>query len=411
MNKSHDDNLNVRASRMIRPLAAALLVCLSAMGGCQTETHAQAREKAHERWTAARASIVYGLAKQQFDVGDLDKSQTTIQQAMEVDPDNPVFLELAGRIHLEKGELERAFHHVDRSISLNDKRATAHYVMGVILQRWQRYDAALREYELAHHHAPDHESGLLASAEMLVKLDRPQEAIKRLADKLSYFENKASLRSLLGRIHSLRGEHEQAVLYYRQAHLLAPESERIQEQLGLALMAHGEYGEAIYLLTRVADSAPPADARHDLRIAIADCHRAMGKPGQAAMLFLQVTQAAPQNGQAWLKLSEAAWQVGDADRADQAAQRAIELLPDRFEPHVVRGMVAEGKKDLAAAIAHYDRAALIGTSSPLPLMLKGMALERSGKKEQALELYRQAMQKAPQDDRARRLVAGLEANG
>lgn len=411
MNKSHAKTLNLHASSRITGLAALLLMGLAAMGGCQTETHAQAKEKAHERWTAARASIVYGLAKQQFDVGDLDKALSTIQQAMEVDPDNPVFLELAGRIHLEKGELERAFLHVDRSINLNDKRSSAHYVMGVILQRWQRYDAALREYELAHHHAPDHEAGLLASAEMLVKLDRSEEAIKRLQEKLGYFENKASLRSLLGRIHSLRGEHEKAVLYYGQANLLAPESELIQEQFGLALMAHGDYLEAIYQLTRVADAAPAAEPRHDLRIAIADCHRAMGKHGQATQLYLQVTQASPANGQAWMKLAEAAWQVGDADRADQAALRAIGLLPDRFEPHVVRGMVAEGKKDLTGAIAHYDRAASIGTDSPLPLMLKGMALERAGRKPQALEAYRQANLKAPQDDRARRLIAGLETNG
>ena len=390
--------------RFLMTLAASAVIIVA---GCAPKaTMGENRQAARDRWSESRSKIMYSMARQQFDAGDLDKAEKSIVQALSIEPEQAAYHTLAARIMMERGDLERAFHTLDRSISLKPDRAESHYYMAVVLQRWQRYDAALERYEAAYRLAPDQVSNLMAVAEMLVKLDRADEAIARLSGKLDYFEHNAAIHVAIGRLHMLQRDFRPAVSRLREASLLAPEDTTIIEHLALAEVAAGAYSDAVYRLNQLLGDARYAE-RNDLRLALGNCYMAMKQLQDARGIFIEITRRQPDDVQAWLKLAEVSVMGGDRVRLAESARRVLALAPHRYEGYMLRGIHERDNGQIDAALASFDRASQIAAGNAQPLILKGMTLEQSGDRLGAAAAYQQALRVAPEDDRPRRLLAAL----
>ena len=380
-------------------------VVLMFVGGCHS-TSKQNRNAAKERWAATRARILYSLAAEQLETGDLDKAETTIVEAMQTSPKQPEHYELAARIEIERGRLERAYHLLEKAVEFDPKRADSHYLLGVVLERWQRSQAALEAYEKAYELHPDDVTSLLAAAEMLVKLDRVEEAIHRLEVKATYFENNAALRVELGRMHSLRRQYDQAVRRFRQATVLSPEDPVLVEYLALAQCAAGRHADAIgHLETLVVN--PKFARRGDLRLVLGDCYMATGRPVDARVQFMKAIEGDANDVNAWIKLGQAALIVGDTIRLERAVERTLALAPNRPEGHLLGGLVEQKAGRHETAVAAFDKAANLSPGLAEPLLLKGVSLERLGDRDGAAEAYQQALVIQPGDERIRRLLAGV----
>lgn len=388
-------------------LAAIVLLNVSALAGCATQSHAQAKKDAFDRWSQTRAAVMYNLAKQQFETGDLNKASQTIMTAIETKPDDPRHYELAARIAMENGQLERAHILLGEALKHDPNHAEAHYLRGVLMQRWRKYDEALASYDAAYAAKPDEVGSLLAASEMLVKLDRLDEAIDRLDAKLVYFEHNAAIRVALGRMYMLDGQHDAAARALNDAHLLSPDDLMIVEHLIRAELAAGRYASAIDRLQRLLEAGDYAD-RDDLRMMLADCYMAVERPGEARAIYLTLTRKNPNSVPAWIKLGQAAWIIGDVERLGQAAARVAALDPGRFEGAILMGMAAHLEGRTAQAVAYFDRAAGLDPDNTLPLILRGMTLERSGNAAAAAESYRVALTINPDDARAQQLLARID---
>lgn len=388
-------------------LPAALSIA-ALIGGCASmpSGHAEAKKAAEGRWHDARSGIIYSIARQQLETGDLDKAEQTINQALVSKPDQPEFHELAARIDLERGLLEKAYYKLENAIKLKPDRPEPHYLMGMVLQRWQRYQGALESYQTAFKHSPDQVGGLLAGADMLVKLDRVDEAADLLRQKLDYFENNAAIRVSLGRIQQLRHEPEKAMLSYREAATLAPDDLSIQERLAMAQCAANRPGEAICTLTDLLKQ-PDYTGRDDLKLTLGDCLLAVNRPIEARAIFLDLTRRNVNDVPAWIKLGQAAWIVGDLVRVEEAGRRIVALAPDRHEGCLLRGMLDQREGRLQQAIGWFDQASELAPDKAQPLILKGMAMKELGDKSGAAAAYRKAQQLAPDDPRPGQLLATL----
>ncbi|MDH3584178.1 MAG: tetratricopeptide repeat protein [Phycisphaerae bacterium] len=384
--------------------AAVMLWCSGCASSKGMVNH---KAMAKQRWTEARSRIIFSMARQEFEVGDLDKAAKSLAQAMEADPENSEFHELAARIYLERGQLERAHRRLTTAIELEPNRSSAHYLMGILLQRWQRYDAALAEYQLAYEHERDDVSGLLAAAEMLVKLRRLDDAAGLLEDKLVYFEHNAAIRVALGQISMLQRDFASAVKLFREASLLAPDKLELVEQLALAEYAAGESEDAIYHLKLLRDRSEQYAGRLDLGLALADCYLAINHARAAREELMNLAHAHPQSVDVWIKLAQAAWVLEDTVRVQQAARRITAMAPRRFEGYLVKGMVEGREGRSESALAHFELASRLAPDNALPVVLKGMTLERAGKVDAAIEAYKAALQISPGDARARQLLAAL----
>src|SRR5690606_21385033 len=108
--------------------------------------------------------------------GDLTQCERIVAEALTMDPGNPQLHTLAGRVHVEKSQLERAYHRFEAANSLDEKYPDAYYYKGIVLERWQRYDQALIAYSKAFELQSDNVAFLLSVAQMHVSLDQLAEA-------------------------------------------------------------------------------------------------------------------------------------------------------------------------------------------------------------------------------------------
>lgn len=382
-------------------------VALLGLAGCQqNNVHQEWRAQADERWLNVRSALMLEMAQQYFDTGDLDQAAKTVKDALRLDPNNAGLYVLAGRISLERGQLERSYHLLNMAIEHDETLPQAHYYQGLVLQRWQQYDEALTRYQRAIELEADNIAYLLAAGEMLVELDRRDEAMDLLQSKLTYFDQNASIRAAIGHLYAMQGRPDQAVRFFRQASLLDPESFKFKEELSLALLAAGQNQEAVELLKQLVED-PQAEGRRDLQRALAQAQTELGRIEEARAIYLKLARSEPSEAIDWVKLAELAWRQEDLEGTLYAAGRAISLAPQQHEGYLLAGMVWHKRKQLSEALRMFDRAAELAPNSAEPLILRGLALQQAGHRQAAVEAYEEALQRQPQDTRAQRLLQAL----
>lgn len=393
------------APYMLRLVLAAVLL-ISA--GCATTStsHQDNVNAANQRWRQLRTRLLLQTAQRQFDTGDLEQAQKTVKEALAMDPTEPRLHVLAGRIMLERGQLEQAQAFFRTAIQLQPILPEAHYYCGLVYQRWQQFDSALIEYQNAWQLRPDHPPYLLAKCEMLVALDRSDEALAELTENLSRFDQNAALRLAVGHIYAMRNDYAHAVDFFHQASLLRPDDLSILEQLALAQLAAGQTRQAIENLERLAASPENTDRPEICRF-LARAYEAAGQSDRARNVYLQLIRRNPDDAVSWLRLMELSWALSDTPGAAAAAQRVLQLDPERYQAHLVLGLIAQSQGQWQTALDRFQQAARLAPDLAEPLILSGLALEQLGRPDQAAQCYRQALERQPDDPRLRQLLVRL----
>jgi len=387
-------------------LAAGTLVLIT--GCANSPNHDKWVNQAESRWLKARSDQMLQMAQKHFNAGDLNQTEAGIADALQYDPLNPELHLLAGRVALERGQLERAYNRFQNSIDQNDKSSRAHYYQGVVLQRWQRYADAYDRYTKAYELEPDRVAYIMAMAEMLVALDKMDDALILLEDKARYFDQSASIRGALGQLHMVRQEHEAAVMAFQDAVLLHPTDTGMKENLATARMAAGQYTEAIMELEYLTNTEELKD-RIDLKQALAAGYANVGRLEEARHMLYQVSRRYPRDAGVWIQLGEVCWRLEDYSATHLAATRAMAVAPVRPEGFLLAGLVMRKRGQTAQAVRMFEQASRCAPTSSDAHLLRGMTLQDVGEYEAAGDAYRSAMAVAPDDHRARRLLAGLES--
>ena len=391
-------------------LATVLLMPL--LVGC-TNNVKKWEDEANQRWLGIRSKLMLQMAQQAFDSGDLKKAESDLKNALRMDQTNPTLHILACRIALERSELERAFLHFNGAIELDDverpRHADTHYYQGIVLQRWQRYDDALARYEAAYKISPDHAPYLTALCEMLVELNRTDEAIELLESKLTYFDQSTGVRSALGHMYRLKGEHKRSAEYFYQAALLDSENMVLREEYARSLYDAGAYEVAIKGLEFLINE-PQLKGRVDLNRMLGQAYIQANCLGRARQVYQDLTRGGGENGEDWIQLAQISWREGDLGATLSTANRVIRLLPNRYEGYLLAGMVWNKRGRLDDALRNFDRAAGFALQDPVPLVLRGLALQKAGHKKAAAESYSLALRRQPDNQRAKQLLQTLLNN-
>lgn len=392
--------MRANVGRVIVFVLAGWLVVGSA--GCAS-TKKEVKDKAEANWKRMRSGMMLQMAQQQFDTGDLDQCEKTLKEAMGVDGGNEKLLTLSGRVAMERGQLERAYHLLEQAGKLNAKAPEPHYYEGIVLQRWQEYDKALEQYQQAYKLNPDNVAYLLAVAEMYVAKDDTAGALKLLKEKLTYFDQNAGIRAGVAQIHMMRGEYAEAAEYFRKAAVLQPDNLRLVEDLATAQLAAGQGGEAMRNLRRLVESPGYTD-RDDLQRMLAKAYLAADQPDEAKKVYQKLTRKNPEDAASWMGLAQVCWKKGDGAGSLAAAQRAIKAAPMEPEAYVWAGTVLQDKRQWTEAVRMYDRAAKLAPKEATPVVLRGLAYERSGQMGKAIEDYKRALILDPENQRAKLLL-------
>ncbi len=394
----------------MRPLSRNILwstvaaLTLLSVSGCGAPTKKEVINSAETRWKQMRSTLMLQMAEQHFATGDLDQSERTLADAMSIDATNTELYVLSGRIAIERGQLERAFHLLNQAIELAPNRPAGHYYQGVVLQRWQRYDAAYEQYREAHRLQADNVAYLLAMGEMLVSTDRMDEALKLFESKLIYFDQNAAIRVAIAQIYMMRGEPEQAARMFREAAILQPEVLTIREDLAFAQLAAGQADQAIETLRDLVRRPEYVD-RPDLHRLLAQAYMEAGRTDEAREIYLKLGRNDPSDVDAWLGLAEAAWRMQDVSATLYASDRIIRLAPRRHEGYLLAGLSLQAKQQWADAARMFDQAIQIQPRDAELVLLRGLCRQQSGQLELAAADYQRALQLDPANDRARQMLA------
>jgi tetratricopeptide (TPR) repeat protein len=391
-----------------RPLLAIECLTLAALlVGCgPTKAGLDARAEARQRMNTYSAQFTYDQAEQEFQAGQFDRALRDIDRAIAQAPEVAEFDLLKGRIHLETARLEPAVQSFFAALEKNPQLAEAHYFAGIVFQRWSDDEQAFDHYQQAYEIESDNVQYLLATAEALIALGEFDEAQGLVESRLAFFEHNAALRHLLGQIALLEGDARTAARLYEEARLLDPDNLMLMEELAWAQYSAELYGQCFETVRLLQERLK--EQRNDLMHLEARCLAMLGRSAEAYNRFLTLTKLTPDDPSVWMEFGTLAWQLGDNRRMAQCGVRAIDLVPDRYEGYMLKGLYEQHEGRLKEAVNQLRQAADLAPEVILPHLLLGRALEQAGQPRAALAAYDSALRIDPQSSEALMLQERLE---
>jgi len=318
------------------------------LSGCHSPSHHEAKQQAEQRWNEVRAGVKFQLARQQYDSGLFDDVVRTLSESIALDATRPEAYVLLAQANLELSKPASAEQAIEAARRSGLDSADLHYMRGVILEQRNDHNAAVAEYAQARMMNADNVDYLVAQAECLVVLDRPEEALSLLDENMHRFDANGTIAVLAGRIAALLGDWEGAAKRLGQAAVILSESPIVAEELGLLFVRAGRCEEAVALLRPLIEAAGESEAAA-VRRGIATCSLTLGDPTSAKAVLIDYARLHPEDGPAQLLLAKAALETNDLLPAARAADLAEQLAPDRGDTTLIRAAIQWRRTDYAAA--------------------------------------------------------------
>ncbi len=312
------------------------------LGGCSAHGLSTRRESsaAKERVAGMKSAMEWQSAQQQLLAGDTEKALKSIDRSLQLNPNVAKSHVLKGRILMEQGDLEGALNWFGTAEGLDPENVEAQYYAGVVYERLKKPEDALRCYRHAAALDPSNPQYVVAAAEMLIDMGKLDDAEQELGSHRASFAHNAGVNQAYGHIAKIRGKYEEALTYYEEARLAAPDDPAILNDLISAQVACKKYADAEInigkLLTR-----KDYEARRDLKLERAKCLVELDRPAEARDVLVKLTatdEGAADVG-AWIELGKVSFKLKDTTRARTAAARLVAIAPDRPEGYQLRAMI------------------------------------------------------------------------
>lgn len=387
---------------------AGLAIASLSVGGCGSHGNytAEHLSGAKEKMGALKAGTEFQMGHQAFLAGDLQKALRHVDYSIELSERVPRSHILRGRIMMEAGNLEQANISFRRAEELDEKNVDAQYFRGVLAERLMRPEEALTHYQAAAKLDVVNSQYVVAAAEMMIQLDRRDDAESYLNANRGNFDHSPGIRQSLGHLAMLKGEYEAAEKLFFEATLLAPNDQPITEDLIHALMARGKFAGAETHLARLLSKAENKE-RRDLKHQRAICLLEIGKPADSRQMYLSLTgdEAGNSDYEAWLGLARVSLKLKDGMRLREAAGRLVAMDADRAEGFVMRAMAQRMGGELSKASSNLEKALSID-ENPETLMLLGLVESERGNDATANRAFARALEIDPDNAQAANLLSG-----
>ena len=345
-----------KPARGLLKLAAASAIAIAAMNaGCaDTPDHgAHTQEElnlAKKKMQQLKSGLEWQTANGAFQSGDLPKALKAVDRSIALNPDVAKSHVLRGRILMEMSNLEGALNSYAKAVEIDATNVDAHFYMGVVDERLSRKDEALACYKKAAELDHADAQYCVAAAEVLIDMNKVEEARTYLEGQKTLAENNASVKQTLGHIAMIQKQPEKAVKYFSEARLLAPENTPVLEDLARAQFAVGKFADAEYSLGRLL-SAKERASRRDLRLLRAQSLIAISKPLDARDILLAMCNepAGDSDVVTWVTLGKLAYTMNDAMTAKRAYGKLIAVAPEEPDGYLLKAMWLRKQGNLSGA--------------------------------------------------------------
>jgi Tfp pilus assembly protein PilF len=405
---------------MMKPRCASRIAGVGVLGVCAALAGCAAghgkhteefKEESVNRLAALKAATTWDMAYQQFKSGDLAKAIKTVDQAILLEPTVAKSHSLRARILFEMDRPEPAMASADEAIRLDPTLTEAHYIRGNVLERVSEFSLAAESYLKAAELDTTDPQYVLAAAEMLIQLDRLDEAESMLASKAGFFAHNAGIRQTLGHIAMMRKQPQDAVRLFGEAVLLAPSDTGILEDLARAQIEAGDFGAADTALVRLLKKST-VEERRDLVYMRVRCLMELDRPVEARSILQAVVRsdAGASDAHAWTVLGQVALKLQDQNQLRLVATRLMAIAPQDEGGYVLMAMWHKRNGTPAQGVDILDRAARVSDLSVEGMLLRCVLCQDLGDMRGALASATRATEIDPTDERAFRLVEALTAS-
>ena len=225
----------------------------------------------------------------------------------------------------------------------------------------------------------------------LLKSNRLEEA-KSLCAEVAHTENNAGAWYLLGTIHGMLGNLQEAETCSRRAIGIRPDYAEAHGNLGITLRLQGRNDEAIVSLREALRLKPDyPEAHHNLGMALA----AGGRRGEALAAFREAIRLRPDYAEAHYYLGATLAASGLFDEASTSFREVIRLQPSHPGAHALLGNAQVEQGAFEAATGNYRLALELRPDDAETLNNLGNALLELDKPHEAIDCYQRALRLQP----------------
>ncbi|MGD9688794.1 MAG: tetratricopeptide repeat protein [Phycisphaerales bacterium] len=389
------------------PLGLTLAASLAALSGCAGHGAftSKAIEEGAMKMSAVKSGVEWQQAHEQFLAGELMKASRSIENAIALNPTVAKSHVLRGRIMIERGELESARASLLRAEELDAENVESQYYLGIVHERFSQTEEAAKRYRNAAKLDPSSAQYVVAAAEMLVQLNRLDEAEALLNTPHESLTHNAAIRQTAGHVALLRHKPAEAVELLKQARLLAPDDASVLEDLVRAQMAAKGYADAEFNISVLLRDKKNQE-RRDLLHWQAECFAALNRLTDARGVLERLVRddAGRSDVTAWIALGNVAAALRDQARLREAALRITSLAPERPDGYVMRAIYLRQTGELASALKAIDTALSLDEEAPTARLLRGLILQELGRTDEASDEISSLVDQHPHLAAARQLL-------
>jgi tetratricopeptide (TPR) repeat protein len=271
---------------------------------------------------------------------------------------------LRGWIESSRGKTAEARASFDAALALDPRNADALVGQGEVLYAEGRYTEALSRFDTAVQIDPRDTTAIVSDAKAKIALERLADAKTQLTAARTAYPAEMSIAYWLGKVEQALGDRKAAedafVAAIGLSNVAKPEA--IEPYVALAEMLAGE--------GRATEAQAKLDEAKNKLPDSATMQRALGEVDAVQGLY---------------------------DEAIGHYQAAVQKDPDSLASRFLLGVTYRRMQRVDLASAEFDKVFAVDKDYPGLAMERGLLFEQSGQIEKALEQFRAALEKAPDD--------------
>lgn len=299
---------------------------------------------------------------------------------------------------------EEALRHFQRAAQLVPFADAYLSRQAMVYRRLGQFEAAVRALRQAADLSPDDASLQMELGIALQEMGKLDEASAVLQRAVELSPGEASYHHYLGATELARGRAEEAIPSLETALRLQPDLIAARHDLAKARLRCGQVEQALTDVRQAIEVDPDTAAYH---ATLGECFLALGKLEQAAEELDKAVSLDPQMAEGHYQTARLRVAEGRYEEALTEAERAASLDSGRREYVLLAGWLHLNLEQADSAVAWLRAAAAL---DPLSLDVKGqlgLALEKTGDAEGAVEAYRTVAASSPSGFVWRRLGVAL----
>jgi tetratricopeptide (TPR) repeat protein len=331
-------------------------------------------------------------------LGKNEEAATEYREAIRLNPQMEDAYRNLGFLEWNEHQLEAAREALDQAVELSPNDSFAHYYLGRVLLDEKLYAQAIQEIQSSNVPLPSDASFSIQLAAAHIAVGNKEQARKLLQQLVTIpLEDRQSIQAASLLLTLRENDSAIGIIQRLKKISLSPENAWRQFDLALAYLLAGNYAQAIAQADFYQQSLMPGDASaHQsakawtiLGIAAAD----LKQNDRSLNAFRKAAALAPNNEEYWLNLTRELMELSRYSEAISAVQDGLAANPKSYALHLRLGAA-----ELAAG--HYAEAEkvfrdLVYAGDPLPTGYVGLAqvLLRTGRAEDAASELAIALQK------------------